>query len=159
MTAYRNLPLETRFWQKVDKDGPIIYGLDNCWIWSGCKLVSGYGVIQLNKKKIYAHRCSYEMNFGPIPIGIHVCHKCDNPLCVRPSHLFLGNFSENMRDKVSKGRQSKGSGRPLAKLTDSIIRDIRERYINGNGGLLAKEFGVTQSTISKIVTKETWKHV
>lgn len=90
--------LEERFWEKVDKTG-------DCWEWTGFKNRQGYGQFQVSTKNGQpAHRVSFELANGKIPDGMHVCHKCDNPPCVRPDHLFLGTPSDNMKDMVKKGR-------------------------------------------------------
>lgn len=81
----------------VDFDG-------KCWCWKGQTDRKGYGRIWRDGKRRQAHRVSYELIFGPIPDGMQVCHKCDNPPCVRPSHLFLGTQSDNMKDCTNKGR-------------------------------------------------------
>lgn len=86
------------FWKKVSKT-------EGCWNWTGCKVVhGGYGQISRNNKMMLAHRASYEIHFGKIPDGMDVLHTCDNPACVNPSHLWYGTHTDNMRDKVRKGR-------------------------------------------------------
>lgn len=88
-----------RFWAKVKKS-------DACWEWQGGRLPHGYGRIVISRKEgaVRAHRFSWELHFGPIPDGMVICHRCDNPPCVRPDHLFVGTQSDNMRDCVNKGR-------------------------------------------------------
>lgn len=75
-----------------------------CWIWTGLLQKSGYGVIKRKQKAVRAHRAAYELYVGPIPTGLHVLHRCDNPPCVNPQHLFLGTHVDNMRDMEKKGR-------------------------------------------------------
>lgn len=88
-----------RFWSNVRKT-------ETCWEWTGSLWSKEYGKIRRNGSTIGAHRASYEMHFGKIPRGMSVCHRCDNPKCVRPSHLFLATQSGNMRDCVRKGRSA-----------------------------------------------------
>lgn len=111
-----------------------IGGADECWIWTGAHNMRGYGQIHFSKGKrvIYAHRASYEIHRGPIPDGLWVLHRCDNPQCVNPSHLFLGDRLANVHDAMSKGRMRKppipnrpGELNPNAKLTDKKVRQIQ----------------------------------
>ena len=90
------VPLEIRFWEKIDKNG-------KCWEWLGWK-VKGYGRIKVNNIKTLAHRVSWNLHYGDIPKGLYVLHKCDNPPCVNPKHLWLGTQLDNMRDRDKKGR-------------------------------------------------------
>lgn len=115
---------EERFWAKVDKDGPVPQHrpeLGSCWVWTRATTGFGYGKLGLNGRALTAHRRSYEMAYGAIPNGLLVCHRCDNPPCVNPDHLFLGSFADNMRDMHAKGRGGrtgpKGERNSRAKLT------------------------------------------
>lgn len=104
-------PVE-RFWDKVDKNGPIpkhCPELGSCWNWLACTDPFGYGVLMIprpKKHRVCAHRFSYELHIGPIPGGMLVCHHCDNPPCTNPLHLFLGTYLDNNRDMYAKGRDA-----------------------------------------------------
>lgn len=120
----------------------------------------GYGRIKIRKITMRAHRASYELFIGPIPAGLSVCHRCDNPSCINPSHLFLGDGADNTADMIAKNRHSHGSKHPSAKLRESDIRDIRRRSRRGETyEILSDEFGVNQATIGKIVLRQRWKFV
>lgn len=102
-----------RFWAKVDKNGPTIRPkLGPCWSWTASTHNAGYGQIGFNKRIAYAHRVAWELCVGPIPDNLLVCHKCDNPPCCNPTHLFLGTDSDNAWDKVRKGRAPRGDQHP-----------------------------------------------
>lgn len=98
--------IQERFWKRVNKNGPVpahCPHLGPCWLWAG----SGdgrYGSVSVNGRVVKAHRVSFELQFGEIPAGLMVLHHCDNPACVRPSHLFSGTQSDNLKDCASKGR-------------------------------------------------------
>jgi hypothetical protein len=92
--------LLNRFWSKVKKT-------DNCWEWQACKNEHGYGILNIGKRglgKIRAHRLSFIIHKGEIPESLLVCHRCDNPTCVNPEHLFLGTQKDNTQDMIKKGR-------------------------------------------------------
>jgi HNH endonuclease len=101
--------LEERFWEKVDKRGP-----DECWEWTGGRFGPGYGALSRDRESgpAPAHRLSYEFAYGPIHDGLHVLHRCDNPPCVNPAHLWAGTHDDNMADRHAKGR-SRGPGNPI----------------------------------------------
>lgn len=155
-------PLAERFWQKVD-----IRGIDDCWNWTAFKL-RGYGKIGVGGRyggTALAHRVSWEIHFGPIPSGMQVCHKCDNPSCVNPSHLFLGTQKDNIADCIRKGRfaggRSPGEMNPNSKLTEAQVLDIRVRCGNGSASQkeMASEYGVTTGCINIIVHRKNWRHI
>jgi hypothetical protein len=106
--AMRSKPIEERFWTKVDKNGPMpehCPELGPCWLWTGAKTTAGYGYIHLaDGSKDYAHRISSKIHGGRDATGLSLCHRCDNPPCVNPAHLFVGTQVDNMRDMWSKGR-------------------------------------------------------
>ena len=101
--------LSERFWSKVNKDGPIVTEeLEQCWVWTDHLNRAGYGEIGVDHEMYLAHRVSWVLTNGAIPVGLDVLHKCDKSWCVRPSHLFLGKDQDNADDAVSKGRVPKG---------------------------------------------------
>ena len=103
---------------------------------------------------------SYEFHKGPIPKGLCVCHRCDNPPCVNPDHLFVGTNLDNTKDRNQKKRHSFGEHHASAKLTEKQVLDIRSRPISwGSNSLIAKEFNVDRSVISNIRRGKTWKHL
>jgi hypothetical protein len=132
-----------------------------CWHWSGKLTAGGYGYIPNgSRKKVIAHRASYEIHKGPIPKGLLVCHSCDNPPCVNPNHLWLGTDKDNSDDKISKGRANVPVGElaSKAKLTERQVLKIRaNRYLSDND--LAEEYGVWPATIWAIRTRKTWTHI
>lgn len=146
-----NMP---RFWNKVDKS-------NECWEWTGAKTKEGYGRFWLNDNTVMAHRFSWIEKNGPIPNGLFVCHKCDNPRCVRPDHLFLGTSSENSLDAVRKLRKSVGTLNGRAKLTDMQVIEVRTLYAIGNTSCarLGVKFGVSHSMIYDIVSHHNWQHL
>jgi hypothetical protein len=158
-----------RFLKKVDKSG-------ECWNWTAGTNTYGYGQININKVPVKAHRLSYVLHH-PLTIDlleghreIFVCHRCDNPLCVNPAHLFLGSYLDNIKDMVQKKRHytgqpeyegRKGETNVSSKLTDDIVREIRTRYANGDISQtqLSVEYNVTNANICSIVNRKTWKHI
>lgn len=141
------------FWSKVRKT-------DTCWLWTGAKFKTGYGVCNVRRKVRTAHRYSYEINVGPLPPGLCVCHHCDTRFCIRPEHLFLGTYKENVADMNAKGR-----GRPpighdngASKLTGKDVAFVFANYPKISQSHLAARFGVTQSAISRILSGENWKY-
>lgn len=118
---------------------------DGCRVWAKQKSKTGYGLISLSRYSVRAHRLSYAVSVGPIPDGAVVCHRCDNPSCIEPSHLFIGTHTENMLDMARKERGTQ-------KLSADQVREIRARHARGEvQAALAREFGVGEATISMIV--------
>lgn len=155
--AKKAIPIETRFWRYVEKT-------DHCWVWTGAKTYGGYGVINggRRQKLVRAHRLSYTLAYGPFDPVLDVCHACDNPKCVRPEHLFLGDAKANVADMLAKGRASGGgpSGEEhhQAKLNWASVAQIRDAYATGESSLnkLAKQFDVSKKTIFNIVHRKIW---
>lgn len=133
---------------------------DSCWPYSKKSFAHSlnractYGLVyKTRSKRVRAHRLTFELAFGEIPEGMFVCHRCDNPLCCNPAHLFLGDAATNNADKMGKGRHFVMSGERngLAKLTDIQAAEVARRAIAGeNQRLLASEFGISQPAISRI---------
>jgi len=153
--------LEERFWGKVD-----VGNKDECWDWKASTRTDGYGQLQRGRRGdgvLSAHRASWIIHYGEIPEhdsyhGMCVCHTCDNKLCVNPAHLFLGTNEDNMKDKVKKGIQMRGSKVPQSKLSEEDVIEIREikQSIGLSQQCLAKMFGVSNGTISMIINNKRW---
>lgn len=103
MAGNRPKPVEPRLWAKIDASS----GASSCWPWTATRMKTGYGMISVAGKGRKATRVVWEVVFGPIPEGFHVLHRCDNPPCCNPAHLFLGTHVDNMADKRAKGRQAR----------------------------------------------------
>jgi len=163
-----------RFWSRVRKSSD----LDGCWLWTGCRDSWGYGQLRVDGRHVKAHRLSWMIHRGPIPHGMFVLHDCpsgDNPACVNPSHLWLGDHPANMADMAMKGRAASGDehgsrlypkSRPRgrangnARLTEEVVREIRRLRATGSTQTaIAGQLGVSISQVSKIVRRESWRHV
>jgi hypothetical protein len=139
-----------------------------CWEWQGYKQ-NGYGKIGIGsrtdgtRRTTSTHRLSYELNFGEIPKGMEVCHKCDNPCCIRPDHLFVGTRQDNIDDRERKGRNNPpfGSKHAQAKLTEEQVISIREERLCKNTPIkkLAKRYGVCKKTMQDLLKGKNWKHL
>lgn len=134
---------------------------DGCWEWAAYKTKQGYGRFGYGGEKVYAHRIAWEIYVGEIPAGMCVCHHCDNPSCVNPAHLFIGTHTDNMRDCANKGRNytesQVGESNNNAKLTYERVVAIRAMRRDGvKNAVLAKEFGVSKSTVSSITQHHIW---
>lgn len=147
-----------RFWEKIDKSG-------YCWVWLASTDTKGYGLIGISSGKTkLAHRYSYFLEYGEIPKGQLVLHKCDNPPCVNPDHLFLGSHTDNARDRSAKGRNNranqKGENCYLSKLTYQQVVEIRKAYHPNKFGIIKKiadKYGITAGYCGKIINNRVWK--
>lgn len=128
-----------------------------CFIWMGYIQKNGYGQVFMNGKLNRAHRASWEIEYGAIPHSMNVLHKCDNPSCVNPAHLFLGTQADNMRDMNNKNRESCGEKNIHSKLTKENILAIRAD--SRGSTIIAKQYAVTAPTIWAIQKYKTWKKV
>ncbi len=159
--AHKTRPVEERFWEKVNKT-------ESCWLWTGATCNGGYGYFAIMKPKkhcVVAHRFAWELVIGPITEeGIEVCHNCptgDNPLCVRPDHMFLGTQKDNLVDAVDKGRMDSGENSYQAKLTNDQVRAIRAEYALGNRTQrsFAIQYGVCFQTMNNLLRGRIWRRV
>ena len=154
------MSLSERFWSKVD-----VRGEDECWEWKASRNRNGYGSFLYKGSKINASRVAWILTNGEPEDGMVVMHKCNNKPCCNPNHLEMGTHRRNLidagRDGLLGNNTQKGSAHSQAKLTEKDVLDIRRRFEQGNETKteLAREYGVGQSTIHKIVTRQRWKHI
>jgi hypothetical protein len=160
--------LHERFWSKVRRG-------DGCWLWQSGRNAAGYGLIQVKLVSgrfvsEFAHRVAWALTHGALP-DKNVCHTCDTPACVRPTHLWLGTDAENIADRDAKGRTARGDavvpatrprgeGHYEARVTEDDVREIRRRVESGEQlQTLADAYGMTKQGIWRIVHRRSWKHV
>lgn len=159
---------QERFWAKVRRS-------EGCWEWTSARHTWGYGKARLDGHDMTASRAAWILEHGPIPPGMWVLHKCDNPPCVRPDHLFLGTPADNSRDMVAKGRQAlgdrnsmrlypervpRGEGNGHAVLTEAMVRAIRAACAAGEPQrAVGKRFGTSQRNVGRIARRQIWRHV
>lgn len=161
----------TRFRAKIDERGP-----DECWPWTA-STAKGYGQIKIDGRNRKAHQLAWEVARGrTMPAGRAVCHRCDNPLCCNPKHLWLGTSAKNTADKVAKGRQARGPAHralvkersfrgeacPAARLTEASVLAIRAALVSPappSIAALAELHGVTRPAIRNIRDRKSWTHL
>ena len=132
-----------------------------CWLWVGTVRGSGRNsevdrpVMRVKGKRTFASHVAWRLNNAPVPNGLSVLHRCDNPMCVNPAHLFLGTHFDNMRDMAAKGRAGAG------KLTIDQVRLIRQTHktLGKTHGELAKQFGVSRVSVTNIINRKVWAHL
>lgn len=156
LNKVKQKPIKYRLFSKVTKNGK-----NGCWNWTGGKW-RGYGKIALNYKDYYVHRVSYELhNNIKLDKLKEVCHSCDNPACVNPKHLFVGNHKNNMSDAASKNRMPFGENHCWSKLdNDKVVfirKVLKDKSISGTA--LAKKFGVSHGVIYRAKNRKTWRRV
>lgn len=147
--------LRRHFWARVKKDEG-----RGCWEWTGAiGKTHGYGTF-CNRFGPSAHRASWRFNRGEIPEGVCVLHHCDNRICVRPDHLYLGTKADNNRDAYTRNRRKLGESHPRSKFKNSDVISIRERVKAGEFiSHIAKEYGVWPNSIWQIINGKTWRQV
>lgn len=139
--------------------------MSGCWLWEGSTNEDGYGRFWNGHRRIGAHRQSWIEARGQIPVGLSVLHRCDNPACVNPNHLFLGTQLDNISDMKTKGRARNrphlGEQHPMAILTESQVIEIRRRYAEGSVMMahLGAEFGISRQSVSDVIKRKSWRHV
>ena len=155
----------TRFYTKISIG-------NNCWEWKGYlnRRYKGYGRIKINGRTEQAHRVMWTLVYGEIPEGMVVCHKCDNSICVRPDHLFIGTQYDNVQDAISKGRDNctRGEGHYRSKLSRNKVLAIRKDYssldrdkyqVQEFVDWCAQKYEVKFETIEAVIYGKTWKHI
>lgn len=145
------------FWAKV-----AVGNSEDCWEWLGAKDPNGYGRVSIwCKKSQLAYRVAWKITHGVLFSNACILHRCDNPSCVNPSHLFIGTQKDNAEDRESKRRSPRGEDRPNSKLTEDAVLHIREIAQDKSMSFraLSRRYGVSLKTILQVVSGRTWGHV
>lgn len=150
--------MDDRFWSKVAFGREAPFPLGRCWEWQAAKRDFGYGAFWDGRHMEKAHRASWKLTFGLIPDTLCVLHRCDNPPCVRPNHLFLGTHADNVADMHRKNRGNVGERNGKAILRLEQVRTIRAMLATGlTQQAIAEEFGVARATVQLIAAGKNWR--
>lgn len=157
-SAPRGSSISERFWLKVDRSG----GSRTCWPWTAGRHDAGYGTFWDGERFWKAHRFAWTQTEGPIPDGLHVLHRCDNPPCCNAGHLFLGTHLDNMHDMYAKGRRTprpmRGESNPRAKLTWETVDEARRLRATGLAyARIGERLGVSKPTIMRALDGRCWR--
>lgn len=147
-------------WNKKEIEWEV--DISGCWnCTSHARSKAGYSRFRSNGKMTLVHRYMYEQKYGKIPDGMFACHRCDNPACINPDHIFIGTNQDNIDDMCNKNRQNKtkGSNHYKSKLTDEQVREIRFKSSGLSQNYLSRKYGVVQSVIWAIINGHIWKHI
>ncbi len=148
---------EDRFWSRVDKRTDL-----ECWHWLGGTRAGGYGYMWFKGRLWRAHRLMWMLVHGAVPEGLLVCHKCDEPSCVNPDHLFAGTHDDNMQDASDKGRMPggfiRGEAHAGSKLTEATVLAIRDECATSSQRAVAARYGISQRQVGRIVRRDSWRH-
>lgn len=145
---------EQLFWLHVDKNGP-----NGCWLWTRYRQRQGYGWVCVQQKYYLAHRLAWEFVNGPVPEGLFVLHKCDNPPCVNPDHMFLGDHQANCDDKIRKGRMAVGEMTKRTVLNAEKVKRIRVLRKRGLSYTRIGELVGCSDGCARAAVTTYWKHV
>jgi HNH endonuclease len=156
MGKHQSLSMPQRFWSRAVEDE------NGCWVWARGRHHDGYGAFFYEGQRVYAHRLAWQLARGEIPKGLLVLHRCDNPPCINPKHLFLGTRRDNALDRDKKGRNVTSSGEKngSAKLSESDVVKILEGLSQGETRrALARRFDISPSMVTNIYSRKNWKSI
>lgn len=163
VNARENAKIKHEKFQNIDylKSRIVIDKKTGCWNWQGSKGRQGYGVKRIGDRLIKTHRLFYELLVGKIKKNKKVCHKCDNPSCCNPEHLFIGTQRKNMQDMMKKNRSNfhRGENNKLSIFKNEEVIEIRKLYPSITQAELARRYKCSEGAIASIIHRRTWKHI